>query len=83
MLSAALAWLASKGVGIVVGAVMKMLLDAWNSYQSNQAHRDAGRAEAEHAQAAEALVVQEALTKDAAEVVTEDEALSRMEEGRG
>jgi hypothetical protein len=44
MLSAAVAWFASHGVGLVLGALAKLLLDGWNSYQSNNALREAGAA---------------------------------------
>jgi hypothetical protein len=44
MLSAAAAWFASHGVGLVLSAIAKLLLDGWNSYQSNKALREAGAA---------------------------------------
>lgn len=44
MLSAIAAWFASHGVGLVLGALAKLLLDGWNSYQANNALREAGAA---------------------------------------
>lgn len=41
-----LTWLASQGVGLVLGALAKLALDAWNSYQANNALREAGAAKA-------------------------------------
>ena len=39
------AWLAKEGAGLLLGALAKLLLDAWNSYQSNQTLKKAGAAE--------------------------------------
>ncbi len=45
MLTIITGWLAKEGVGLVLGALAKMALDAWQSYQANQALRQAGAAE--------------------------------------
>lgn len=44
MLSAIGAWFASQGVGLVLSALTKLILDGWNSYQANNALREAGAA---------------------------------------
>jgi len=43
-LSAIGAWFASQGVGLILGALAKLILDGWNSYQSDKALREAGAA---------------------------------------
>ena len=53
--SAVTAWLASKGVGLLLGALAKLILDGWYSYQSNQALKQAGAAEAAAKANAEAV----------------------------
>jgi predicted negative regulator of RcsB-dependent stress response len=45
MSAAILAWIADQGVGLVLGALAKLVLDGWNSYQANQALKRAGAAE--------------------------------------
>lgn len=59
-MSVILAWLAKEGVGLVLGALAKLALDAWNSYQANNALREAGAA-----QAANKVNVETVETKDA------------------
>lgn len=46
MLAAIVTWLTSEGVGLLLGALGNLILDAWQSYQSNQAFRDLGWAQA-------------------------------------
>lgn len=41
-MSAIGAWLASEGVALLLGALAKLVMDGWNSYQSNNALREAG-----------------------------------------
>lgn len=41
-MSAIGAWFASQGAALILGALAKLLLDGWNSYQSNNALREAG-----------------------------------------
>lgn len=43
--SAILAWLAHEGAGLLLGALAKMAVDFFNSYRSDQALKQAGRAE--------------------------------------
>jgi hypothetical protein len=43
--SAIAAWFTTKGVGLLLGALVKLLIDGFSSYQSNQAQRRAGAAE--------------------------------------
>lgn len=38
------AWFAKEGAGLLLGALAKLLLDGWNSYQSSQALKQAGSA---------------------------------------
>lgn len=64
MLTLIAAWAAKEGVGLLLGALAKLLLDAWNSYQANQAIRQAGAAQAVNKINAETLE-----TKDAMEAV--------------
>ncbi|WBL75588.1 hypothetical protein I3J27_21380 [Bradyrhizobium xenonodulans] len=59
--SAVTAWLASKGVGLLLGALAKLLLDGWNSYQSNQALKQAGNAEVAAKVNAETVETQDAM----------------------
>lgn len=42
--SAILAWLANEGIGIILGALAKLILDGWNEYRADTALREAGAA---------------------------------------
>ena len=42
--SAILAWFAKEGVGLLLGAFAKLLLDGWNEYRADQAFKQAGAA---------------------------------------
>jgi len=44
--SAILAWLTTKGVGLLLGALAKLVLDGLTSYQANAAQRELGAAQA-------------------------------------
>lgn len=44
-LSAIAAWLAKEGIGLLLGALSKLAIDAINTYQANQALKNAGAAE--------------------------------------
>lgn len=59
--AAILAFLAKEGVGLLLGALAKMLLDGWNSHQANQAQRQAGAAEAAAKTNAETVEIQDAV----------------------
>jgi hypothetical protein len=61
MLSAVAAWFASQGVGLVLGALAKLLLDGWNSYQSNNALREAGAARTAAKVNAKTVEIQDAI----------------------
>ncbi|WP_439363068.1 hypothetical protein ACNJYD_19765 [Bradyrhizobium sp. DASA03005] len=43
--AAVAAWLAKEGVGLLLGALAKFLLDLWNDHQADQALKQEGRAE--------------------------------------
>lgn len=62
--STIVAWLTTKGVGLLLGALAKLVLDGFTSYQANQAQRRAGAAEA-----ANEVNVKTLETKDAMENV--------------
>lgn len=61
MLSAIAAWFASQGVGLVLGALAKLLLDGWNSYQANNALREAGAAQTANKINVETVETQDAM----------------------
>ncbi|MFZ5737203.1 MAG: hypothetical protein ACOY6K_10015 [Pseudomonadota bacterium] len=46
MLAAIAAWFASEGVGLVLGALAKLALDAFAAWRADQTTRAAGRADA-------------------------------------
>lgn len=82
MLSAIGAWFAKEGIGFVVGALAKLALDGWNSWQANRAQQDLGRVTAERDQqaAARAATERELAAEQAAPKTAED-AIARLEEG--
>lgn len=55
MLAALTTWLVSEGAGLMLGALAKLALDAWNSYRADQALRELGRVTAERDQADQGL----------------------------
>ena len=61
MLSAFTAWFASHGVGLILGAVSKLILDGWNTYQSNNALREAGASRTAAKVNAETVEIQDAI----------------------
>jgi len=82
MLSALAAWFAKEGAGLVLGALGKLALDAWKSYQGNQALKDLGRVTAERDQEAAAREATERELEAARNAPqTVDDALKRLEEG--
>lgn len=61
MLAALGTWFASQGVGLVLGALAKLLLDGFNSWQSNQAQRQAGANETAARTSAATVETQDAM----------------------
>ncbi|MEY9580948.1 hypothetical protein ABIE88_008524 [Bradyrhizobium diazoefficiens] len=57
--SAIAAWFASKGVGLLLGALAKLILDGWNEYRSDQALKQAGSAEVAAKTNAETVEIQD------------------------
>ena len=67
---------------MLLGAVSKLALDAFNSWQADKALRELGRAEAELDQANKTIEAQEAeLEAQANAPRTEDDAIRRLEDG--
>lgn len=60
-ISAVTAWVASKGAGLVLGALAKLLLDVWNDYQADQALKQAGAAEVAAKVNADTVEMQDAM----------------------
>lgn len=82
MLSALAAWFAKEGVGLVLGALAKLALDGWNSYQANQSMKDLGRVTAERDQETATRQATERELKASIDAPkTADDALSRLEDG--
>lgn len=61
MLSAITAWLASEGIGLILGALGKLALDAFQSHQSNKALREAGASSTAAKVNAETVEIQDAV----------------------
>jgi predicted negative regulator of RcsB-dependent stress response len=61
MLTAIGSWFASQGVGLVLGAIAKLILDGWNTYQSNNALRGAGASRTAAKVNAETVEIQDAV----------------------
>lgn len=80
--AAILGWLGSKGVGLLLGYLSSFVLDVIKTAQSNKAHRDLGRTEAERDQAREGEVIAGRIADEAAKTVTEDDAISRLDGGK-
>jgi hypothetical protein len=82
VLSAIAAWFAGQGAGLVLGALAKLALDAWNSYQASQALKDLGAAQAQVEQGNATIAAQQAeLQAQADGPKTVDDAVRRLEEG--
>lgn len=82
MLSAITAWFAKEGAGLVLGALSKFALDAWNSYRGEKALRELGRVQAEAEQGRATIAAQEAELQAQADAPrSADEAIRRLEEG--
>lgn len=81
MLSAISAWLATQGASLVLGALAKIALDAWATYQATRAQQDLARAEVERDQAVADRAATEAQLQaqiDAPKSI--DDAVKRLEE---
>jgi hypothetical protein len=82
MLSAVTAWFAKEGVGLLLGALAKLALDAFSAYRSDQALRELGRAEARADQGEATIAAQEAeLQAQANAPRSTDEAIRRLDDG--
>jgi hypothetical protein len=82
MMSAVAAWFAKEGVGLLLGALAKFALDAWNSYRGDQALRELGRAQAEAEQGRATIAAQEAELQAQADAPrSSDDAIRRLEDG--
>jgi hypothetical protein len=82
MLSAIAAWFASEGAALVLGALAKLVLDGFNSYQGNKAMRELGRITAERDQeTATRQATQRQLEASINAPQTVDDAISRLEDG--
>lgn len=82
MLSAIAAWFAKEGAGLVLGALAKLLLDAWQSYRDDQALKDLGRAQAESEQGRGTIAAQQAELQAQADAPRSvNDAIRRLEEG--
>lgn len=80
--SAIAAWLAKEGAGLLLGALAKFALDAWNSYRGDQALRDLGRAEAQVEQGKGTIAAQQAELQAQADAPrSADDAIRRLEDG--
>ncbi|MDA9511154.1 hypothetical protein XI09_42190 [Bradyrhizobium sp. CCBAU 11386] len=80
--SAIAAWFAEKGAGLLLGALAKLALDAWQSYRDDQARQDLGRAQAEAEQGRGTIAAQQAELQAQADAPhSADEAIRRLEEG--
>lgn len=82
MLSTIGAWFATQGAGLVLGALAKLIVDGWNSYQANKALRDLGRVTAERDQESAARQATEReLEASQNAPQSADDAIKRLEEG--
>lgn len=82
MLATLTGWLATQGASLIVGALSKLILDAWSAYQSRKATTDAAKTTAELEQARAVIAAQEAeLEAQANAPRTVDDAVKRLEEG--
>ena len=59
--SAIAAWFAKEGVGLILGSLAKLILDGWNEYRSDQAFKQAGRAEAANEANLKTIEMQDAI----------------------
>lgn len=82
MLATISAWLASQGASLVLGALTKLALDAWNSYQANKSQRDLAAAQSQLGQANATITAQQAELQAQADAPKDaDAAIKRLEDG--
>jgi len=82
MLALIASWLASQGASLFLGALTKLALDAWNSYQANKTQRDLATAQAQLSQATATISSQQAeLQAQADAPKNADDAIKRLEDG--
>jgi hypothetical protein len=75
-------WLATQGASLLLGALSKLILDAWTSYQNRKAQTDLAAAQAKVEQQGATIDAQQAeLEAQANAPRTVDDAVRRLEEG--
>lgn len=79
--SAIASWIASEGIGLLLGALARVLLDYIESSRAAKAQRDAGQLETERDQAREGERVNAELADEAAKRIDHDDAIARLERG--
>jgi uncharacterized membrane protein len=76
------AWLASQGASLLLGALSRLLLDAWRSYRADVARRDLAAVRTQLAQAQTTIAAQQAQLQAQADAPrTAGDAIERLEEG--
>jgi hypothetical protein len=83
MLSAAAAWFAKEGVGLLLGFLGNLILTAWQDRQNANTLRELGQTTAERDQARAGEAKQKQLANEAAKHVDENDAIDMMERGQG
>lgn len=81
MLSAALTWLTTQGIGVILGALAGFARDAINDYRNAQAQKEVGQLTVERDQARAGEAAQETIAEAAAKRVSDDDALGRLDKG--
>lgn len=82
MLSAIVGWLGSQGLSLILGAVVKLALDGFNSWQASQTQTALGRAQSDRDQAAAGRdAAERELAAEHNAPKTTDDALTRLEDG--
>lgn len=75
-------WLASQGASLVLGALAKLALDAWYSWQANKAQRDVAAATVKLDQANATIEAQQDELQALADAPqTVSDAIKRLREG--
>jgi len=82
MLAALLTWLTSSGVSMILTAVTKLALDAWNSYQADQHLKELGAAQAQLSQASATIAAQQDMLQAQADAPkTTGDTIKRLRDG--